>query len=242
MHPYHGAAKAGHAKKLASYGGKTKGQSFSDTKTWDGEPGLDSGKVNQPQRIPTRKTGGRVDGEKSAKRLDKAPRGKHPDAAEDKALFRKMMTAEEKKLNLTRHERAKGGRVGKGKTVVNVVVSPQGGAQAQPQAVPVPRPVPVPVGGPPPGGPPMGAGAGPGAMPPGAMPPPGMMRKRGGRVDGGDYCHGPENASTFGKQAGGENGDGLAPGKFGGGGGLGRLAKVKSEGAASKKYASKNNY
>ena len=195
-HPYHSAAKAGAAKKLASYGGKTKGQSFSDTKTWDGEPGLDSDKVNQPQKIPTRKAGGRVEGEKAEKRLD-------------------------------RTERAKGGRVGKGKTVVNVVIGGHGEQQAQPQAVPVPRPVPVPVGGPPPGGPPMGAGAppgGPGGMPPGAMPPPGMVRKRGGRV-----ASGPENASEVVHE-------------FGGNGGLKRMEMAKRQPAISKKFASANNY
>jgi len=270
-HPHHKEAKDGHAKKLASFGGKSKGTTFSDTGTYDGVPPVDSGKVNQPQKIPTRKAGGRVGGDHAAKRLDKAPRAKkamggpmmgtpgvgvpmapgampmrakggkvHPDEAEDKKLISKMIKSDDK-----RHERADGGRVGKGKgkTTVNVIVSPQGGGQQPPQRVPVPVPVPQ---GPPPGaGAPPPGGMPPGGAPPmggGAMPPPGMMgRKAGGRVAG-KYCHGPENESTLGKQADGENDGKVARGEFGGGGGKGRLAKIKSEGSAAKKYASANNY
>jgi len=239
-HPYSKEAKDGHSKKLASYGGRSKGDHFTDKGSWDGVPPVDSGKVYDMQRVPTRKAGGRVDGAKSEKRLDKAPRSKtHPDEAADKKLISKMIKADDK-----RHERASGGRVGKGKTVVNVVVSPQGVQQAPmpPQRVPVPVPVPGGAGAGAPPAPPIG---GPSPMGGPAMPPPGMMgRKRGGRVGvfENDYCHGPENASTFGKQAGGENYSKPAAGKFGGGGGLGRLAKIKSEGAAEKKYASKDNY
>jgi len=85
-------------------------------------------------------------------------------------------------------KRARGGRMGKGKTTVQVIVAPQGGGD-KPMPVPVPMHPPMGGGAPPPAMP-------PGAMPPGAgmappmgggmrppMPPPGMpMRKRGGRV------------------------------------------------------------
>ena len=255
-HPYKDAAKSGHAKKLASYGGKTKGQEFSDTRTWDGEPGLDSGKVYDTQKIPTRKAGGRVDGDKSEKRLDKKPReGSAKDMREDKVLANKngmSMKAWEKSDADKKHdreERASGGRVGKGKTTVNVIVSPQGG-QAQPQPVPVPRPVPVPVQGPPPGGPPMGGPGGPGGMPspgPGPGPgglPPGLMRKKGGRVGGEGSSFGKgsghENASTFGKQADGENPSSVVR-EVGGNGGLKRMDMAKRQPGISKKYASSNN-
>jgi len=123
----------------------------------------------------------------------------HSDEAEDTKLIRK----EVKSSALKHHEhgkkahhradrphRAKGGGVKhKGKTVVNVNVTP---SQGHPMPVPVP-------GGPPPGGPPPGMGAappphpsmpppgagGPPGAPPG-MPPPGMpMRARGGRIKSG---------------------------------------------------------
>ena len=101
---------------------------------------------------------------------------------------------------------AKGGKVkGKGKTQVNVII----GHQGQPAAQPVP--VPVPAGGAPamPPRPPM-------APPPGAMPPPGAgappagmpMRAKGGSV--------PKM-------------------EFGGGGGKGRLEKIKEYGPKKKK-------
>lgn len=95
--------------------------------------------------------------------------------------------------HMGRPGRKHGGKVGKGKTVVNVIVGGQGQPQP-PQKIPVP--IPVPAGGPPPGAAPMGPP--PGGMPPGAMPPGmppqgmpspgpgagpgGMMRKSGGRV------------------------------------------------------------
>jgi hypothetical protein len=94
--------------------------------------------------------------------------------------------------------RASGGKVGKGKTTINVIV---GGQQQQPpQKVPVP--IPVPQGAPPaPVRPPMAmAGAGAPQMPPAAspagpvgLPPAGVgpvPRKRGGRV--GEYKGAPQ--------------------------------------------------
>jgi hypothetical protein len=109
--------------------------------------------------------GGGVDGDPAMRRLDKPSR----------AHF------------------ARGGKVGKGKTTVNIVVGqPQ---QGQPQPVPVPVPVPGPPqpGAMPPLRPPMPMGAAPmmpqGGMPvtpqgmPSGMPPPQMpMRARGGRT------------------------------------------------------------
>lgn len=103
-------------------------------------------------------------------------------------------------------------RSGKGKkggTTVNVVV-------AHPHPKPVP--VPVPVGGPsvPP---PPGAMAGPGGPPP--MPPPEggppMGAKSGGRTR---YAKGGKTKGKF-----------TVPAEFGGGGGLGRMAKAKAYGA-----------
>ena len=323
MHPYKKEASAGHAKKVASFGGKSKGDHFNDTSTYDGVPLLDSGHVNQPQIRPTRKAGGRVGGEKSEARLDKSPRAKkqmggammrpgmvgapgvapamanpammqrakggklikkasggstsygqddddlqnsgstpsaadlpttksngssgralpsssmdqlktysgrmdtlpnrrrggkvHPDEAEDKKLISKMIKSDDKRMG-----KASGGRVGKGKTTVNVIVSPQGGGQQSPQRVPVPVPVPQ---GPPPGAgaPPPMAGPPPGMGGP-QMPPPGMMaRKRGGRV---------------GKNEGGA----MMTEKYGSGSGLGRIEKKDRQESADKKYASSQNY
>lgn len=89
--------------------------------------------------------------------------------------------------------RARGGRTGKGKTNINIIIG-RGGEHPQqppvtmvppPQQVtrpPMPAPPPGPPPGMPPGGPPGMPPGGPPGMPPG-MPPPGMMgRKRGGRT------------------------------------------------------------
>ena len=141
---------------------------------------------------PSRKHGGHVDGHKGRHRLDRHHRksggraASHGDEAEDRALFKKMMSEHEHHKG--RHHRAAGGRTGhkgKGKHVTNVIVAPQGGHDR-------PMPMPVPMGGPPalpprppvapppgPPGPPPGLGGPPGL--PGGMPPPGL-RKRGGRV------------------------------------------------------------
>ena len=117
-----------------------------------------------------------------------------------------------------RSAHAHGGHVkGKGKTNINIVIGERGhpaamppGAgmpPAPPRGVPVPPPAP-PMGGMPPGMPPGGP---PGMMPPGGPPPP-MPRKRGGRA-----------VSLAATAALGEH-------DTGSGGGLGRLAKVRSYG------------
>lgn len=86
--------------------------------------------------------------------------------------------------------KAAGGKASKGKTNINIVISPNAGPGAPaggPPAGPImpPRPaggVPVPMGMPPAGGaPPPGAGAPPMPMPPGPPMPP-MARKAGGKV------------------------------------------------------------
>lgn len=170
-------AKAMASKKLASYSKGVSGKSFSDTKSFDGVPYLNAtAKDNEPQTVPTRKHGGKVEGDKPAMRLDRAPRAKggkvHSDAAEDKKLISKMISADDK-----RHHLATGGRA-KGKTNITIVVGGPGHPGAAPGApapAPAPRvPMPVPMQQPP--GPPMG---GP-PMPPGVPMPP--MRARGGKV------------------------------------------------------------
>lgn len=90
--------------------------------------------------------------------------------------------------------RARGGKTPKAPTTINIVVSPQKPAEANPALPPsgigpVPPPAPggpPPMGGPGAGGPPPGMPMPPGGMPPGGVPP-GLMaamggRKRGGRV------------------------------------------------------------
>lgn len=109
------------------------------------------------------------------------------------------------KPRMDRPGRAHGGRVGKGKTNINIIIGGDKGQQAQPMPVPVP----VPGGGTPPmmppPRPPMPMPAAGGApMPPGAgMPPPMMGRKDGGRVT-------------------------AYKAQFGGGSGMGRLAKMRA--------------
>lgn len=267
MHPYKHEAKDGHAKKLASFGGKSKGMTFSDTGTYDGVPPVDSGKINQPQKIPTRKAGGRVGGEAGAKRMDKSPRSKramggpmmapngapmpmapgqmpmrakggkvHPDEAEDKKLISKMIKSDDK-----RHERADGGRVGRGGkkgTVVNVVISPQGASQQPPRPLPVPIPASPPPGAmPPAGASPMGAmpPSGPPMMPPGSGPGGQMMgRKAGGRVSG------PEGDS-FGNGSGPENVTKMIREKYGNNG-LGRIERLKRQGGKIYDKPASGNY
>ena len=127
-----------------------------------------------------------------------------------------------------RSAHAHGGHVkGKGKTNINIVIGERGHPAAMPpgagmppalpRGVPVPPPAP-PMGGMPPGMPPGGPpgmmpfmGGMPPGMPPGGPPPP-MPRKRGGRA-----------VSLAATAALGEH-------DTGSGGGLGRLAKVRSYG------------
>jgi hypothetical protein len=180
------------------------------------------------------------------KGLHKAHGGKasHPDVAEDKALIKKMVKGEALKhrkhggkmsvsdgeLQGTRPTggrlaRATGGKTSKGKTNINIVISPHGAGQqpmggmmppngmprppGQPvpvappaaplQGMPMPMPVPMPMGG--------GAPSGAPQMPP-------MARKHGGRTS--------------------------YPIKDGAGGGEGRLEKVKAYGIKPVKPAVKN--
>lgn len=86
-HPHKRDAEAGHAKKLAGYGGKSK--SFDDKSSWDGLKGLNNDEqagLKIIDKEPTlseetaprimRKRGGVVKGKMAVKRLDKASRGK----------------------------------------------------------------------------------------------------------------------------------------------------------------------
>ena len=113
----------------------------------------------------------------------------HDDEAADKALIKKMVKP------TARVARKAGGRTGKGKMNVNIIIGqhPGGAAPGTPIAPPAglgrPPGIPVPVGAPPGGGMPMGGmpmGGSPNAMPvgPGAgapMPMP-LPRKSGGRA------------------------------------------------------------
>lgn len=90
------------------------------------------------------------------------------------------------KHRMDRPHRARGGKVGKGKTNIVINISKDKPEPAMPMMPPPPRPMMPP--GPPPGGPP-GGPPGVGALPPGAIPgagppgmPPGLPRKRGGAV------------------------------------------------------------
>jgi hypothetical protein len=77
MREYRDRAKSGHAAKIKSYSTGKDGTAFRDDKPWDGVPILDSDdKFDEPQKVPTRKAGGRVEGKVAKKRLDRAPRKK----------------------------------------------------------------------------------------------------------------------------------------------------------------------
>ena len=116
-----------------------------------------------------------------------------------------------------RHERKHGGRA-KGKTNIHINIgTPPGGAGGLGALLGgglPPMPPRPPMGGPPMGGPPMGGmppgGPPMGGMPPGGAPPMPMPRKRGGRT----YAAAQE----------------LGEHTTGSGGGLGRLAKIRSYG------------
>ena len=138
------------------------------------------------------------------KGLHRATGGKasHPDVAEDKALIKKMVKGEALKHRKHggevpgnnevtgtrptggRMARATGGKTGKGKTNINIIIG-RGHEGQQPGGMMPPMPAP-PMGGIPPMGPPPGMPAGGPPMPPAPMgPPPGMPpmgRKTGGRV------------------------------------------------------------
>lgn len=170
------------------------------------------------------------------------------DIASDKAMIRKAFKQHENAEHGGKHEKilktggavpaaradkkARGGSAHKkGHPNVNVIVAGSPSAPpAPPQKVPVPVPVPMrppmgagPMGpggpgGPPPMGPPPGA-MGPGGPPPPGLRPPGMAR-RGGAIA---------------KAAGGSVNKPLVPMDAGGGGGKGRLEKVRAYGAKPRK-------
>ena len=169
----------------------------------------------------------------------------HPDEREDKALIKKMVKGEALKHRKAggtavsngtlegtrptggRMARAAGGKTGKGKTNINIVISPHGAGQQPPQGGMMPpggmppHPGGMPVAVPPPMAPPqqgmpmgMPQMAGPVGAPP--MPPqmPPMGRKSGGRT-------------TFPKM------------EFGAGGGEGRMEKINKYGLTPPKNATK---
>lgn len=110
----------------------------------------------------------------------------HSDAAEDKALIKKMVKP------AARTERASGGRTGKGKTNINILINAGGKPDQTAGAPGIPpglKPPPMPMmppggpgGAPPmPSGMPMGGAGGPPGLPPGMGMP--MPRQRGGRTN-----------------------------------------------------------
>jgi hypothetical protein len=124
-------------------------------------------------------------------------RTKHDDEAMDRALVKKMVKGEALtgKRAGGRTERADGGKVGKGKTTVNILIGGpkavddgRGGMMPPPMGMPMPVPAGAPPMAPPPmaagpapmpGGPPPAPVGGPPQMPPGGLP---MPRARGGRT------------------------------------------------------------
>lgn len=146
----------------------------------------------------------------------KGGEAKHPDVKEDKALIKKMVKPEARTGKYTgggvfsgnskekvpgavggRDAHKKGGKVGKGKTNINIIIGaggmapkPELGAgmmpnepmNAPPRPLPVPPPAPAGAGGPPMPMPPMGGPAGPAGAGGPPMPPMGMARKSGGRT------------------------------------------------------------
>ena len=183
-----------------------------------------------------RKSGGRADAH-WIKGAIKHPGALHRElnVADDKRIPEKKLAKAEHSPNklvakrahladtlehMHREGRKHGGKTGKGKMNVNIVIAPGGGGQPQgapmpAQGMPPPRPIIPPQVGPqgmPGGGMPPGAGAPPPmAGPPSGMPPPGagmMPRKRGGAVE-----------------------DKLAKLSAGAGGGLSRLEKKREYGA-----------
>jgi hypothetical protein len=129
--------------------------------------------LDRAKKRKKRARGGKVEGEKARKRLDRPAR--HGDEAADKALIKRTVKAGALKPHF-----AKGGKVKKG-TTVNVIVA---GGGAQGAGAPPPPP---PMAPPPPPGPQMAPpprpmmGGTPGGMPMGAPGAP-AMRAKGGRV------------------------------------------------------------
>jgi hypothetical protein len=208
--------------------GSTEGDVSSGTNSqvdWDPQNKFEAGEMNETSM---RAKGGRM---------------MHEDEREDRALVKKMVKSDAltgKKAG-GRTERADGGKVGKGKTTVNILI---GGPKAVDDGQsgmmpPMGMPMPVPAGAPsmaPPMAPPMGAGpapmpggpppapvGGPPQMPPGGLP---MGRKDGGKVQ-----------VPYKKP--GRKGDYPAM-DFGSGSGFGRKQKIDSYG--SKGPSNKDNY
>lgn len=157
------------------------------------------------------KRGGAVHGEAAKRRLDRPMRMKRANGGDTPADRNDTFPEG------VRMKRARGGKVGKGKTQINIIVGAGDKGQQPPPAVPVP--VPALGGGMPPQMPPprppmpmMPPGGAPG-MPPGGMPPPGLMgRKRGGAVYEERYGSGGGNARhEKAKVATAKGGAGLIP-------------------------------
>ena len=226
-HPHKADAEKSSAKKIGNMGGYSKRHQFDDHSTYDRVPPINT---DVQRGLP--------------------PLNTPPELSRDTAPAIMRAHGGKARHRLDRHSRAKGGRTGKGKTQVNVIVAPHGGAQQGPTPVPVPVPRPVPVpAGPPPAAPPMGMGMG--AMPPGIAPPPmgggpiGIPRKKGGRVRGEEgNAKGKVKAlegNSFGKGGDGENPTPVIREEFGSAGGLGRLEKASRQAKAGKRM-SKDNY
>lgn len=156
-----------------------------------------------------RASGGKVTGTSSPARMDRASGGRtgtqktksYTDGgdllpSENKAASQSIDGSERKSLESDSNtaKRASGGRVNKGKTTVNVIVS--GGQPAAPSPAPMPIAPPQPAAPPPPPMPPPGVGA---AGPPPGPPP--MMRKSGGRTVKDGAGSGPGRLEKIGKSA-----------------------------------------
>jgi hypothetical protein len=242
MREFREKAKAGHAAKIAGYKAGKDGTSFKDDKAWDGVKILDSDeKFDEPQKVPTRKHGGKVEGKEAKKRLDRAPRKKREDggAMADPSQTVAVRPVEDKKPKLVEYKRggavhsdeaedrkliksmvkkedlrasrADGGAVKK-KGSTTVVIN-LGGLPGQAQA-PQKIPVPVPV--------PAGPQPGPGMAQAGAGGPP-----MGGAPMGGPGMPPPNPMAR--KRGGRVKKDegGMVPMKYGSRSGPGRIEKAE---------------